>query len=76
MRHYRTKEIKDIKEVDKIICNQCGKEILITDGNPEEGVFSVEYKWGYFSNKDGATHAFDLCEECYDKMIEGFLIPL
>ena len=32
--------------------------------------------WGYFSKKDGETHSFDLCEECYDKWIGGFQIPV
>ena len=40
-----------------------------------EGCFHAETAFGYFSNKDGKRHSFDLCEECYDKMIEGFAIP-
>ena len=28
-----------------------------------------------FSKKDGQIHSFDLCEECYDKMIARFRIP-
>ena len=27
-----------------------------------KGVFRVDYEWGYFSEKDGERHAFDLCE--------------
>ncbi|MEG0108910.1 MAG: hypothetical protein RR705_08670 [Lachnospiraceae bacterium] len=72
MRQYKTKEVK---AVEKIFCNQCGKEIPVANGQPEQGVFSVDYEWGYFSNKDGEKHSFDLCEECYDKMIAGFLTP-
>ena len=52
MRQYQMKETKEIK---KIICNKCGKEIPAVDGEPREGVFSVDYQWGYFSEKDGRT---------------------
>ena len=48
MRQYQIKETKEIK---KIICNQCGKEIPVVDGYPREGVFSVDQEWGYFPKK-------------------------
>ena len=72
MRQYQLKETKEIK---KIICNQCGKEILVVDGYPREGVFSVDQEWGYFSEKDGERHSFDLCEECYDRLLASFKLP-
>lgn len=72
MRQY---QIKEIKEVKKIICNQCGKEMQVTNGRAEEGVFSADYAWGYFSEKDGEKHSFDLCEDCYDKLLASFKIP-
>ncbi len=59
-------------KVERIVCNQCKKEIEVMDGVAQEGVFSVEKKWGYFSDKDGEIHRFDLCESCYDKFIAGF----
>lgn len=73
MRQYQKKETKEIK---KIICNRCGREIQVENGHPTAGVFSVDYQWGYFSDKDGETHRFDLCESCYDEWIKGFLIPV
>lgn len=72
MRQY---QIKEIKEVKKIICNQCRKEMPVVNGRTEEGVFSVDYGWGYFSEKDGEKHSFDLCENCYDKLLGSFEIP-
>ena len=42
----------------------------------QEGVLSVRQKWGYFSDKDGETHSFDLCEKCYDRLISQFKIPV
>lgn len=76
MRQYcHIKKTEEIKEVSKIICNQCGKEIPVADGQAREGVFSVDYNWGYFSKKDGERHSFELCEECYDTLLKGFRIP-
>lgn len=35
----------------------------------------IEKSWGYFSNKDGNIIKINICEECYDEMVESFLIP-
>ena len=60
------------QKLQSVCCNKCGKNISLKNGVMTEGVFSVDYRWGYFSNKDGKKHAFDLCEECYDKIIKKF----
>lgn len=73
MRQYR---LQTVKEVDKIFCNKCGREIKMTNGRAEEGVFSVNHTWGYFSNKDGEQHCFDLCESCYDEILATFQISV
>ncbi len=73
MRQYQKKEIEEIK---KIVCNKCGREIAVKNGRAEEGVFSVDHTWGYFSEKDGERHSFDLCESCYDEFIASFIIPV
>lgn len=75
MRQYR-KETKEIGCVEKIVCNQCGKEIPVFNGHENEGVFHADYQWGYFSEKDGQRHRFDLCEKCYDSLLQGFQIPV
>ena len=69
-------ELKERKEISKIICNKCGKEIPVSGGHEMKGVFRVDYEWGYFSEKDGERHAFDLCETCYDALLQSFLIPV
>lgn len=68
-------QLKKTKVISKIICNQCGREISVINGRPEKEVLCVEHTWGYFSEKDGENHRFDLCEECYDRLLKGFLIP-
>lgn len=60
--------------IRELKCNMCGKELEIEKGIVKEGVFSSEYQWSYFSEKDGEIHIFDLCESCYDEMIEKFKI--
>lgn len=73
MRQY---EMKETKEIKKIICNKCGKEIVVQNGIAREDYLSVDKRWGYFSGKDSQTDSFDLCEECYDSFVATFLIPV
>lgn len=73
MKQYGTREIQD---VNKIICNKCGKEINVLNGRPEEDVLQVKKRWEYSSGKDNEVHSFDLCEDCYDEMTKAFLIPV
>ena len=76
MRQYhKIKKTEEIKEISKMICNQCGKEIPVMNGQPREGVFSADVTWGYFSEKDGERHSFELCEKCYDALLKGFRVP-
>lgn len=75
MRQYRT-ESKKTEKIEKIICNKCGKEILVQRGVPQEDVLEVEKCWGYFSEKDNQVDRFDLCEDCYDELVGSFLIKV
>lgn len=59
-----------------IVCNQCGKEVKYATGLLKEDFCEVKKEWGYFSKKDMEVHKFNLCESCYDKMIEGFEVPI
>ena len=75
MRQYQM-DTKEYKKINQIICNCCQKEIAVENGFAREGVFSVDFEWGYFSEKDGEVHSFDLCEKCYDRMVQGFKVPV
>ena len=70
MRRYEDEKLVEVT------CNKCGKKLIVENEIIKEGNFTVEYKWNYFSNKDGREHFFDLCEECYDKITGEFLIPV
>lgn len=64
------------KEVKKIFCNQCNRELVVENGILKEGCFAGNVVWGYFSSLDGKRHSFEMCEECYRKMISDFKIPV
>ena len=55
-------------ELEKVICNCCGKKIV------REGAISVDHAWDFFSEKDGEVHHWDLCETCYDNLVNQFRI--
>jgi len=63
------------QEIQTIICNKCKKAIKIEGNIVKEGLFEAEYRFGYFSKKDGEIHKFDLCEDCYDQISADFLVP-
>lgn len=65
-----------MRKYGKVICNQCKKELKSEKDFLREGCFTVDYTFGYFSRKDGTRHRFDLCEDCYDKMVGQFAIPV
>ena len=64
------------KQLIRVQCNVCKKEMNLEQGIIKEGCFAADYSWGYFSNRDGVRHQFDLCEKCYDRFLSGFTIPV
>jgi hypothetical protein len=73
MRRYKDEERQQLLQVK---CNQCGKSLRVEDGYLREEVLSVQKVFGYFSRRDTQMHSFDLCEECYDKWIATFALPV
>lgn len=59
-----------------VVCNQCGRALKVEGGILKEGCFSADYLFGYFSKKDGVRNRFDLCEDCYEKIVSQFKIPV
>lgn len=69
MKTYRT-ILQETKQVDKLICNCCGKEIPARADH-----LSIEKTWGYDSNKDGVHMTLDICEACFDAWTETMALP-
>jgi len=59
-----------------VVCNSCGKKLKVENGILKEDAFEAVKEWGYFSNRDMEVHRFTLCEECYDKLVSQFQIPV
>lgn len=73
MRRY---ESESNGQLVQVVCNQCKKELKLENGYLKEGCFTADYVFGYFSHRDALRHRFDLCEDCYNKLIAGFQIPI
>ena len=71
MRRYRNGGM-----LETVICNCCGKKMVVENGILREGAISIDHMWDYFSEKDGEVHHFDLCEGCYDENVSQFRIPV
>lgn len=65
-----------MKREQDVFCNMCSKKIRKKQDIPMEEFVSVKKTWGYFSEKDGMTQEFDLCEKCYDEFVCRFQIPV
>lgn len=63
-------------ELAKVVCNACGKELLVENGILQEECIHVDHDFGFFGAKDGESEKFDLCEACYEKLTAGFQVPV
>lgn len=72
----KNRELGNERKPETVICNQCGRKITPRGEAAREEVCEVRQRWGYFSDKDGETHSFVLCETCYDKLVKGFQVPV
>lgn len=60
--------------LETVICNHCGKKMIVEGGILREGAISISHAWDFFSEKDGEVHHLDLCEDCYDEIVSQFRI--
>lgn len=72
MQRYREQGSRELIELR---CNCCGSSLRVEQGIVKEGCVHFRVPFGFFSQKDGQTQEFDLCEACYDKITAGFVIP-
>ncbi|MBE5962391.1 MAG: hypothetical protein E7256_13595 [Lachnospiraceae bacterium] len=67
---------KGRKKKKPLICNMCGRRLHVEKGLLLEDACEVTKEWGYFSTRDLEIHHFTLCEECYNKFISSFKVPV
>lgn len=63
-------------KIETVICNCCGKTLKSEQGYLKEECVNIEHVFGYFSKKDGIRQKLDLCEDCFDKIVASFVIPV
>ena len=61
--------------MELIYCNKCGRLIKTHNGIPVEDFIKTKKSWGYFSEKDGRTQEFVLCEDCVEWLEKEFFRP-
>lgn len=71
MKTYK-KELKKI--VDKIFCDCCGQSCTTTSPIIEHEYATIEATWGYFSNQDGIQYNIEICENCFNEIVESIKI--
>lgn len=72
----KMRKYKNGGQLEMVVCNCCGKKIIVSEGVAREGVISINHSWDFFSEKDGEIHHFDLCEKCYDTITMEFKLPV
>ncbi|MDD5945915.1 MAG: hypothetical protein PUD43_09405 [Clostridia bacterium] len=60
-----------VTETDVIVCDACKKEIKRNKFGEFDDFYRIDKTWGYHSDKDGRHDCYDICEECYDKMLKA-----
>ncbi len=70
------RKYKSDGQLESVVCNCCAKRLVVKGGIVREGVMAVNHAWDFFSEKDGEIHHFDLCETCYDELIQGFRVDV
>ncbi|MCX4322822.1 MAG: hypothetical protein OSJ59_07625 [Lachnospiraceae bacterium] len=70
------REYREDRKLTKVVCNACGKNLLVENGILKEECIRVDHDFGFFGSKDGESDSFDLCEACYEKLIVGFAVPV
>lgn len=57
------------KDIDKIYCDACGKSCTITEPVDEHEYATLAATWGYFSNQDGQYFDIQICESCFNEVL-------
>ncbi len=75
MRHYRTQKI-EIKKLDEIICNCCGKKISVINEVPQEEIAGSGEALGVFFRRKTDRQTRLICVRPAMTGSDGFLNPI
>lgn len=68
MRKYKKKLRNELAEV---FCDACGANCSRSMGEIYSAEYAVlEATWGYWSRRDGESFRKDLCEDCFEKILD------
>lgn len=71
MKTYKTVKKKTI---DQILCDCCGqsctKEFPTIKPSFNHEYAKIEATWGYFSNQDGIQYDIEICESCFNDVLQ------
>jgi hypothetical protein len=67
MKNYKKKLTK---VVDNIYCDGCGESCTTTEPVVEHEYGELSATWGYFSNQDGTQYDIQLCEKCFNEIVD------
>lgn len=64
------KTYKLTKVVDQVLCDSCGESCTITEPVHDHEYATIKATWGYFSNQDGTQYDIQVCEKCFNEVID------
>lgn len=67
-------QMKETEVISKVYCNVCGREIKPDALGYYPDFLHIEKTWNYFSGRDGETQKADICERCWNDIVENFKI--
>lgn len=66
----KTYKKKTVKVIDNIYCDSCGETCTMDEPVIEHEYAELSATWGYFSNQDGSQYDIQLCEKCFNEVID------
>jgi hypothetical protein len=61
------KQQQEVDVLQDVLCDKCGLSCYQESGYEYALLMA---NWGYCSKKDGERHRAQLCEDCYDKILQ------
>jgi len=70
------KVIEEKVKIYSVVCNCCGKKIEFPDGYDNTEITDITISFGYGSRFDLTTWEMDVCDDCIEKWVKTFKLPI